>query len=85
MNAIAETKTFRAMNRLLKYTIIWSAIVIIMSYVLMIAPPKNIEYYSISQINVFVWCMNVFLITVNFARCVAQFLMVLGIDHDDAS
>ena len=25
------------------------------------------------------------LITVNFARCAAQFLMVLGIDHDDGT
>ena len=73
------------MKHLLKYTIIWSAIVILMSYILMIFPPKNIEYYSVSQIIVFVWCMNVFLIAVNFARCITQFSMVLGIDHDDAS
>lgn len=85
LSAISDTITFRMMKRLLKFTIIWSAIVIIMSYVLMIAPPKNIEIFSISQIIVFVWCMNVFLIAVNFLRCIAQFSIVLGLDHDDAA
>ncbi|MEM6901327.1 MAG: hypothetical protein AAF583_16350 [Pseudomonadota bacterium] len=85
LQRISKTQTFSSMRGLLGVTICWSYILVIFSYVLMIWSPNKIEYFSLTQMTIFVWCINVFLICVNFHRCVSLFLMVVETADDDTA
>lgn len=77
LEKIKGTATFRMVLRLLKFTILWSAGMIMFSYILMVANPKDFEIVSPVGFLVFFWLSNVFLIGVNFVRCVSHFLTIV--------
>lgn len=77
---IRTTKTFGMVLRLLKFTVLWSTFVIAFSYVMMVVDPTKIGVFSIMHAVVFAWLCNVFMVAVNFTRCVAQFLIIAEAD-----
>ncbi len=76
LERIKLTRTYGMVIRLLKYTILWAAIVALMSYLLAVVEPKDYAVMSLMHGVVFFWLVNVFVVAVNFARCVHQFLMM---------
>ena len=80
LEQIRTTDTYRMVLKLLKFTILWSAGMIVFSYVLMIANPRDFDLFSANHFLVFFWLANVFLIAVNFTRCVVHFLTIVEAD-----
>jgi len=77
LEEIKTTPTYRMVLKLLKFTILWSAAMIVFSYVLMIVNPGNFGLFSGQHFLVFFWLANVFLIAVNFGRCIVHFLTIV--------
>ena len=81
LNAIKRTNVFRRILHLLRFTILWSLFLIFGTYALMIVDLKDFEIFSISHGVVFIWAWNVFLIIVNFWRCLCQFYSILDVEN----
>ena len=77
LERIKHTVTFMQIIKLLKFTLIWSGIVIAYSYVLMVVEPKGAAYHSAMHFVIFFWLCNVFAVVVNFARCARQFVSIV--------
>ncbi|MER9258368.1 hypothetical protein [Mesorhizobium sp. M0619] len=75
---IQNTMTFKAMLRLLRFTLVWSAAMIFASYVLVIMQPKDVAAWSIMQGIIWFWFYNLGLIVVNFVRCIRQFNTIIS-------
>ncbi|PWE29998.1 hypothetical protein DDZ14_16285 [Maritimibacter sp. 55A14] len=80
LEKIAATKTFSMVLRLLKFTIVWSVIVVGYSYAMMIVDPSDFAAFSIMHFVVFFWLFNVFMVVVNFTRCTVQFMTIAETD-----
>lgn len=80
LEAIKKTITFKQMLGLLKFTIFWTLLAVVLTFVLMIVEPKDFALLSISQAVVFSWSWIVILIGVNFTRCAFMFFSI--VDHD---
>lgn len=83
LQRIRGTATYKMVLQLLKFTILWSAAMIAASYVLMIINPSSYELFSFTHLVVFFWVFNIVLIAVNFARCAAQFSMIVSADNSE--
>lgn len=77
LEKIKTTATYKMVLTLLKFTILWSTAMIIFSYILMVTDPKGFDLLSANGLFVFFWLANVFLIGVNFSRCVSHFLTIV--------
>ncbi len=77
LEAIRETITFKSMLGLMQFTIVWTLGIVFITYLLTILDPKSIEFGSTTQVVVLLWCWNVFLIIVNFVRCVQMFFSII--------
>ena len=75
---IANTKTYGMVLTLLKFTLLWAVFVVGFSYVLMVADIKEFQILGPAHGVVFFCLFNVFMVVVNFSRCVLQFTMIAG-------
>ncbi|WP_417243397.1 hypothetical protein [Celeribacter sp.] len=77
LERIKDTPTYRMVLKLLKFTILWSAAMIAFTYILMIVDPSKFDLWTLTHSLVFFWLANCFLIAINFARCVGQFMTIV--------
>lgn len=82
LEKIKRTKTYGMVLRLLKFTILWASFVALGSYLLAIIEPRDYEPWSLVHGVVFFWLANVFVVAVNFTRCVRQFLTMAEAERD---
>jgi hypothetical protein len=78
LERIKRTASYRLVLTLLRFTIVWSVLIIVYSYSLMVISPKNYELLSPMGIAVGFWLFNVSLIAVNFVRCVGHFSTIVS-------
>ena len=81
LKKIKTTSTYRMLLKLLRFTILWSALMIVFSHILMIVEPKDYQLFSGMHLIVFLWMTSMFLTVLNFIRCVRYFLII--VEHPD--
>lgn len=77
LEAIQHTITFKQMLGLLRFTILWTLAVVVLTFAMMIVEPRDFSVWSYAQVVVFGWAWTVILIGVNFFRCVSMFFRII--------
>lgn len=76
LESIRSLKTYAVILKLVKFTAIWSMLVIALSYVIMVWNFGAFRLHGVEHAVVAFWLANLFLILINFSRCVTYFVRI---------